>query len=72
VAQLVALHEAQLPLLPRTAWLSPLLLRLIAAKSEMAREVSVLPQWVQAAGASALLMGRSCTKVTWQLPQTYS
>jgi hypothetical protein len=44
---------------PLTARLSPLLVLLMAEKSEMARDVWLFPQWTQGAGASALLMGRS-------------
>jgi hypothetical protein len=51
---------------------SPLLPLLIAEKSEIAREVSALPQRVQATGAFALLIGRSISKVTWQSAHWYS
>jgi hypothetical protein len=72
VAQLVALHEAQPPPVPLTARVVPSLPLLIAAKSEMAREVAVLLQRTQVAGASDLLMGRSISKVVPQSAQVYS
>jgi hypothetical protein len=59
VAQLVAAHVAQPLPVPLTARLAPLLLFEMAENNEIAREVSGLPQTLQLAGASALLMGRS-------------
>lgn len=68
----MAEHEAQLGPVPLTARVSPLPPLLMAEKSEMAREVSALPQWVQMACVSALLMGRSFSKVVWHSAQQYS
>jgi 3-hydroxy-3-methylglutaryl CoA synthase len=50
----------------------PLLLLLMAENREIAREVWLLPQWTQGAGASALLMGRSFSKIVSQSAQRYS
>jgi len=55
---LCAAHEAQL-LPPATVWLPPLLPLLTAEKREKTRDVRSLPHWLQAAGESALPMGRS-------------
>ncbi|MGD8515955.1 MAG: hypothetical protein PVG54_03220 [Anaerolineae bacterium] len=44
----------------------------MAEKSEIARDVCELPQRLQDAGASALLMGRSFSKVFWQSVHWYS
>jgi hypothetical protein len=45
---------------------------LIAEKSEMARDVWRLPQWVHGAAELALLIGRSFSKVAWHSVQWYS
>jgi hypothetical protein len=63
VAQLVVAQVAQPLPVPLTARLAPLLLLEMAENSEIAREVSGLPHWTQTARASALLMGRSFSKV---------
>jgi hypothetical protein len=68
----VAAQEAQLLPVPLTARVSPLLLLLMAENREMARDVALLPQWAQVAGAFAWLMGRSLSKVVWQSAQWYS
>ena len=72
VAQLVPAHEAHSPPVPLTARVPPLLLLLMAENREMAREVWSLPQRTHDAGASALLMGRSFSKVASQSTQWYS
>jgi hypothetical protein len=72
VAQLLAVHEAQLLPVPLTLRVSPLLPLLMAENSEMALHVSALPQWAQGAGASALLMGRSFSKTVRHSVQRYS
>lgn len=65
-------HEAHPPPVPLTVCVPPLLLLLIAENREMAREVWSLPQWTHDAGALALLMGRSFSKVVSQSTQRYS
>jgi hypothetical protein len=64
-------HEAQL-LPPVTVRLSPLLPLLIAEKREMARDVRSLPHWLQVAGESAWLMGRSFPNLAPQSAHRYS
>ena len=72
VAQLVPAHEAHPLPVPLTVCVPPLLLLLMAENREIARDVWLLPQWTHGAGALALLMGRSFSKIVSQSTQRYS
>ncbi|MGD9047459.1 MAG: hypothetical protein PVF77_05365 [Anaerolineae bacterium] len=65
-------QEPHPPPAPLTARVSPLPPLLIAENREMARDVRLLPQRVHGAAESALLIGRSISKVDWQSAQLYS